>query len=52
MGGFGRQMISLAAKCTDVAIGQGRVFSCFHENRPSLSASCIEVVDDVELPAE
>ncbi len=42
----------IATFCADVAIGQGRVFSCLHENRPSLSASCVEVVDGVELPTE
>lgn len=42
----------IATLCSDVAIGQGRVFSCLHENRSSLSASCVGVVDSVQLPKE
>ena len=40
----------IAKLCDDVAIGQGRIFACLHENKPSLSAPCAEVIDHVVLP--
>jgi len=42
----------IAKLCDEVAIGQGRVFACLHENKASLSDGCGEVIDHVELPAK
>lgn len=40
----------IATHCKDAAVGQGRVFSCLYEQKASLSAACVEVIEGVELP--
>jgi hypothetical protein len=40
----------VAKLCDEVAIGEGRIFACLHENKASLSEGCGEVIDHVELP--
>jgi hypothetical protein len=40
----------VAKLCDEVAIGQGRVFACLHENKVALSDECGDVIDHVELP--
>ena len=42
----------VAKLCDEVAIGEGRIFACLHENKASLSDGCGEVIDHVELPKE
>lgn len=38
--------------CADVAVGQGRLFSCLAERRAELGADCAELVDEIELPTD
>jgi len=42
----------VAELCDDVAMGDGRIFACLHENKSSLSDGCGEVIGHVELPKE
>ena len=42
----------VAKLCDEVAIGEGRIFACLHENKASLSDGCGEVIDHAELPAK
>jgi Golgi apparatus protein 1 len=42
----------VAKLCDEVAVGDGRIFACLHENKASLSDGCGEVIDHVELPAK
>ena len=41
----------VAKLCGDVEIGQGRLFSCLHEQKADLSAACLGVIENVQLPA-
>lgn len=36
--------------CSDVPVGQGRIFTCLYEARSDLSESCRGVIDQIELP--
>ena len=40
----------IAKLCSEVDIGQGRIFSCLYEQKPALSAPCSELVNNVQLP--
>jgi hypothetical protein len=42
----------IAAHCTDVAYGEGRIISCLHEKKSSISDGCRETVENVKLPNE
>ena len=36
--------------CSEVELGQGRLFTCLAEKRSEISAECGEVIDNIELP--
>jgi hypothetical protein len=38
--------------CADVAVGEARVLSCLHGKKASLSSSCAEVIDRIQLPSD
>lgn len=38
--------------CQDVAVGEGRVFSCLSEQKAELSDTCAEVIESVHLPTD
>lgn len=42
----------IQAHCADVAIGEGRLFSCLAEKKAELAPGCVELVDRVELPGD
>ncbi len=42
----------VAKLCGEVEIGQGRLFSCLNEQKPALSAECLEVIENVQLPRD
>lgn len=42
----------VAKLCGEVEIGQGRLFSCLHEQKAALSAECLEVIENVQLPRD
>ncbi len=42
----------IAKLCGETEIGQGRLFSCLHEQKAALSVGCLEVVENVQLPRE
>jgi len=42
----------VAKLCGEVEIGQGRLFSCLYEQKPALSAECLEVIENVQLPRD
>ena len=42
----------VARLCGEVEIGQGRLFSCLYEQKPALSAECLEVIENVRLPLD
>ena len=42
----------LARLCGEVEIGRGRLFACLHEQKPALSAECLEVIENVQLPRD
>lgn len=42
----------IRAQCGDVALGQGRVFTCLYDSRHALSDGCRAVVDDVQFPRD
>lgn len=51
---YAKQMCGddVAKLCGEVEIGQGRLFSCLYEKKESLSAGCLEVIENVQLPHE
>ncbi len=42
----------IAKLCGETEIGQGRLFSCLHEQKAALSADCLEVIENVQLPRD
>ncbi len=42
----------IAKLCGETEIGQGRLFSCLYEQKAALSAECLEVIENVQLPRE
>ncbi len=42
----------VAKLCGEVEIGQGRLFGCLYEQKPALSAECLEVIENVQLPRD
>ena len=42
----------IAKLCGETELGQGRLFSCLHEQKAALSAECLEVIENVQLPRE
>ncbi len=42
----------IAKLCGETEIGRGRLFSCLHEQKAALSAGCLEVIENVQLPRE
>ena len=36
--------------CSEVELGQGRLFTCLAEKRSEISAGCGELIDNIELP--
>ena len=42
----------IAKLCGEVEIGQGRLFGCLYEQKPALSAECLDVIENVQLPRE
>jgi len=38
--------------CSEVAVGEGRVFACLRENESEVSQSCQGVIDQVSLPSD
>lgn len=37
----------ILAHCADVQIGEGRVIECLENNKETVSASCLQAIDDV-----
>ena len=42
----------IAEHCADVAVGEGRLFSCLREHEASLSAGCGDLIGGIELPTD
>ncbi len=42
----------IAKLCGETEIGQGRLFSCLHDQKAALSVACLEIIDNVQLPSD
>ena len=42
----------IAKLCGETEIGQGRLFSCLHDQKAALSVECLEIIESVQLPRE